>query len=210
MATDGDHPPVPAAPWRVRAEILVWVHRPATPSALPAALGRRRPWLTVGGLLRYSASPVDAYAELFAGLLLPGRMATQHVPFVAVDSRVSLRGGHRNWALPKTMAAFTGRPGTDRCLRAGAGDWELEADVEAFGPLVPLALWPRTVQVWPDGTARSFGTRIWGRAQLGRVTVRIDGAGSPQRWLLPGRSLAVRWPDARMVVQRPSPASRRR
>src|SRR5215212_6517470 len=41
-------------------------------------------------------------------------------PFMAVDSEASLVGGRRNWALPKTRAAFEGELSRGQGMHAGA------------------------------------------------------------------------------------------
>jgi len=104
-----------------------------------------RAWpLGVGGMLRYRASPVGPYAEVWA---TPGIRVGRHgpeltIPFMAVDSLASLRGGRANWGLPKTLATFNSAPLAARaCLEAvtrGARlplEEGLRLEAELFGRL---------------------------------------------------------------------------
>ena len=81
----------------------------------------------MGAFVHYLDTPVGPYAEVLASpavLLRGGLLAAAHIPFIAVDSEASVRGGRENWALPKTLARFAfaggrfGRRGrTGRCAR---------------------------------------------------------------------------------------------
>ena len=108
---------------------MIWVCRAAREvrAALPASLRSWRPLLLVTSLVHYDQTPVGAYDEVVASvILLRGRHWVAHVPFIAVDSEASIVGGRVNWALPKTMAAFEGRPAagatTDRARRRLVGE----------------------------------------------------------------------------------------
>ena len=173
----------PPAPWTCRCDALVWWATPRRSGGLPAGV--------CGALLSYAASPVGPYSEVL-GLLagLHGFRPSGRVPFIAVDSPASLVGGRRNWALPKTLAEFTGDPAAGTMTATGNG-WTISATARPLGPVLPIRLAGWLEQPWPDGrrrTARLTG-RASGRPALVRVAVRSEGALA--RLLRPGRHLGL-------------------
>jgi len=184
---------VPAAPWRSVIDALLWFH-PATPVAramLPPQL-RHRVGLpvTIGGLVSYREGPVGPYDEIL-GIPVVLRPLVSHVPFIAVNSELSLAGGRDNWSLPKVPAAFAGdvgRPGSS--VTAGDG-WAVSVTASARKRQLPFACDLRCVQIWPDGRPCEFSTRVRGRARLGHAAVEHRDASPLADWLVAGRHPAI-------------------
>jgi hypothetical protein len=184
----------PAAPWTCRCDAIVWAALPHRPEELPAGL-IRLPTVVCGALLSYSASPVGPYREVL-GLLAGSSLRRVSVPFIAVDSPASLVGGRLNWALPKTLAEFTGEPGTGAMTATGTmtatGDgWTVSATARPLGPAVPFRLTGRLVQPWPDGRRRAARLTGWASARPALVRVAVRSSGSLAGWLRPGRHLGL-------------------
>ena len=104
----------PEAPWSVRADGVIWFHKAAegARAALPPAV-RDLPALpvTLGALISYRETPVGAYHEVLgAPLMLRNPLPHLTVPFIAVDSVLSVHGGRAHWGLPKVLAAFDWLP----------------------------------------------------------------------------------------------------
>jgi hypothetical protein len=181
------------APWTTRLHAVVWCHRatPEAAEALPPELrsGPRLP-LTVGAFVHYLDTPVGPYAEVLASpaVLFRGRaMAASHIPFIAVDSEASVRGGRENWALPKTLARFALKGGD---LRAEGPDWAVRASVESRGPGLPFACPARDVQIAGDDAELAIPILGAGVARAASVEVAVEGAEiSP--WLAAGRHVGV-------------------
>src|SRR3954453_1144671 len=115
-----------SAPWTVEAQAVVWYARgnAAATAALPPTLRSRAKGLAVvGGVVRYSSTPVGRYDEVF-GLVgsRTGITGWGSVAFMAVDSEASLVGGRTHWAMPKTLAEFTGEVGSGCTLAASSAD----------------------------------------------------------------------------------------
>jgi hypothetical protein len=185
---------VAPAPWTLTLEGLVWTHR-AVPGAADAhqpglSFDRALP-LTVGGFARYHASPVGPYTEVWGspGPVVRAGAALLAIPFMAVDSEASLRGGRANWALPKEPAAFDG------WSAHGAG-WSLRAQVVSRGPRVPLALAGGLLQARPDGAQLRSRASVQGTARLARI--EVDG--EPPAWLRLGRHVGLVIERARLTV----------
>ena len=197
-----EHPA--SAPWHGSARMLVWWSRldPARASTvaelLPAPLRAARPLATIGALVSYQDTPVGPYDEVIAGVLLrQGSGVFAHVPFIAVDSPASVVSGRANWALPKTLASFDGRPASGATMTAAAGDWKVTATTHTRGPALPVVLPPlgRLVQVGPQGALWSVRAGIVrGRAQLARVTVDVAAPGDLATLLTPGSHTGVLLP----------------
>lgn len=196
----------PPAPWECDVEAVVWAHRPSgnhPDMAGGAVRGRGPPRLVVGGFLRCGDTPVGEYAEVFGAVVLANPRPVLHVPFMAVDSLASLRGGRDNWALPKTLATLTGRPRDGGLLSAEADGWRVAARVRRRRPALPAAATLSFLQPWPDGPQRHFRATLTGRARPARVDVDVASDGALARWLSPGRHFAVAWPSARLRVHLP-------
>lgn len=195
--------PAPA-PWRGAASMITWWSRldgaraARVTDLLPTALRAARPLATVGALVSYIETPVGRYDEIIAGVLLrQGRAVFAHVPFIAVDSPASLVSGRANWALPKTLATFTGRPANQETMTAAAGDWQVSVTTRTRGPALPVLLPPVAglVQAGPDG--RRWSVRLGmgrGRAQLARVTVEVTAPGELAALLTPGHHIGTLLP----------------
>jgi hypothetical protein len=184
---------VPAAPWRSTIDAVLWCHR-ATPAArerLPAQLaGRAGLPVTIGGLVSYREGPVGPYDEILGAPTLL-RPLVAHVPFIAVDSELSVAGGRRNWALPKVPARFDGSVGRlGRATAAGDG-WAVAVNAAARPRRLPFIGSFRCVQVWPDGIAREFSVRVRGRARLAHAEVEHVAASPLAEWLVAGRHPAL-------------------
>jgi hypothetical protein len=147
-----------------------------------------------GALISYTDTPVGPYHEVIG--LVTGRRGLRtvvHVPFIAVDSLASVVGGRANWALPKTLAIFTGEPRDGSAMRvtgdpADGSTWSIAATPARFGPWLPFAApaLASVVQVGPDGDLwRSFST-AHGRIRPARVDVDVDAA-SFAEWFPSGR-----------------------
>jgi hypothetical protein len=192
-------PTSPEAPWRTRVEATVWWHRAAKGAAgvLPDALdGHRSLPVTVAAFVRYLDSPVGTYSEVFASpVLVLSRGPRLHLPFIAVDSIPSVRGGRERWGLPKSVASFDG-------LHAQGDGWSVRTKAVARGPELPVWSPLPSIHVMPDGAVTRSMTRITGRVRLTRVEVETDGPTLPH-WMLGGRHWGVTG-RATMVVGRPA------
>lgn len=200
----------PAPPWRCRAEAVLWCHRAggASTDALPQTLRPRAAVpATLGMMVRYSSSPVGAYTEVAGSPRLirgrPPRAAQVHIPFMAVDSLASLLGGRANWALPKALAAFSGRPADGAPMSGSGAGWHVEVAPRAYGPRVPFAAACGVTQLRADGSPLAVLARCAGLARLARVDVDVDSTGSLARWLQPGRHTGVVITRARLTVGPP-------
>jgi hypothetical protein len=200
----------PPPPWEPLIDAVVWVQRPVpeAAAALPASLRRRRVLgLGVAGFVAYRESLVGAYGEFGAApALVRGGLLRSHVPFLAVDDLSSLHAGRAHWCLPKTLATFSGSPGSSETLEARGRDWWVRARVRAIGPRVPLWLRMSLAQVWPDGSVRIITPTFRGRARLARVDVGVAEKTSFAAWLRPGRHFAVILTDTRMHLPAPRAA----
>jgi hypothetical protein len=148
--------------------------------------------LTIGGLISYRDGPVGPYAEVFgAPVMLRGAPMLSHIPFMAVDSAVSVAGGRDNWALPKELADFDGDPGRPGAVTARGDGWELRVTTSARAHRLPAFMTMRVAQVWADGQVRTFCVTMRGRARLARVEVEHLAPSSLADWLVDGRHWAV-------------------
>lgn len=187
-----------AAPWDCRFEGVVWFTRGgrAATAQLPPALVGSRGLGVLGGFLRYTDTPVGAYDEVL-GVVASASGITPwgHVGFMAVDSELSLVGGRSNWAMPKTLATFTGDIGSGEEILAFGDDalrWSVTAQPRAFGPALPLRGPAGSArQQFPDGSARASAMSFQGRVRPALVTVDVESEGPLASWLLPGRHLGA-------------------
>lgn len=190
----------PPAPWHTRADVVVWVH-PAAPGArrhLPPALRDARTIpLTVGAFVRYRDTPVGPYGEILAApvLLAEAPLPPACVPFIAVDSIPSIRGGREQWALPKTLARIDFGRGT---ASAQGDGWRVDATVRARPRGLPVRLALR---------ARQPGAGLIDVLAAGHArpaTVELQAAGPElAQWLLPGPHAAMVIRDGRMTFGAP-------
>jgi hypothetical protein len=186
----------PPAPWRARADAIIWWARPdraaaaAIRAALPPALRRASPLTTITALLSYTYTPVGAYDEILTLLVLrQGGTVFTHVPFIAVSSPASVVGGRANWALPKTLATFSGQPIDNTAMAANGTDWQVTATAHARGPELPFLLPPlsKLVQLDAHGQTVAARVRATGRARLAQVTVEVTAPSGLEAWLPRGR-----------------------
>jgi hypothetical protein len=197
-------PTAPAAPWRCTFDGVVWLQRAgaAAASVLPVRLqrGRALPWL-VGAGVHYTASPVGSYSEVYAGLLVQkGFRVAAHIPFMAVDSSASVRGGRASWALPKTWATFDGTRLDEGVVAAAGEGWQVSARARAFGPRVPMRAALPCTQVRPDQAVGSFTSTISGSTRPCLVDVDVASERSLAGWMTSGRHLATQWANASLTV----------
>lgn len=181
-------PNAPAAPWQLSAGGLVWI-APA-PRAAGGALQRGitgRP-LAVGGMfVSYEQTPVGAYDEIIGFVALRrGWAAVAHIPFIAVDSAASVVGGRANWALPKTLAAFSGHPVREQVMGARHDEWEVTAQARAVRPAVASRSRFTVVQAGADAREARFRGRARVRARPALVRVRTRGMPELTGWLRSG------------------------
>lgn len=195
---------VPAAPWRCTFDGVIWMQRAGAgvTALLPAPLRQAAtPRLLMGAHLHYTDTPVGPYSEVFAALVVrAGVRPAAHVPFMAVDDLRSVRGGRANWALPKTVARFTGDPAVSGTLEAVGQGWRIETRARALGPALRLVMGLRLAQVRPDGTVARFSTTISGRARLASAAVRSRSDHQLPVWMPPGRHVALQWRGASLTV----------
>lgn len=185
----------PPAPWRARASGLFWWHkldeagRDAARRALAPELADLTPRFAVGALIQYAETPVGSYREVIGMIGLgSGLRSIINVPFIAVDSPASLVGGRANWALPKTLAEFSGSPRSGAQMSGSGPGWTVTATPRGFGPPMPVGV-PTAggvVQIGPDG--RRWSARGSGRAlvRYARVDVTVEDA-SFAAWFPTGR-----------------------
>lgn len=197
----------PAAPWDLTMQALVWFGRRAQGGTrvLPAPLrADTRALARGGGLVRYLDTPVGAYAEaLGAEVIWRGRKAGVHVPFMAVDSPISVVGGRANWSLPKTLARFEGDPVSDRAMTARGDAWELSARARVLGPPLPYRTDFALLQISPDGSVRRAAGRMRGRARPARVTVEVSGGADLRRCVGEGGFLGALVESAHATLKAP-------
>ncbi len=197
----------PSAPWRCRLAGLVWFQRAggAASSVLPAPLGRGTSarWV-MGAFLHYTESPVGPYFEVYAALLVRrGLRVVVHVPFMAVDSLESLRGGRANWALPKTLATFEGTPSACAAMHVEGTGWQVSARSRSVGPWLPMRMALPCAQVRPNQAIGRYTATISGSTRLAHVEVDVSSDASLVQWMPAGRHIATQWSNASLTVTAP-------
>lgn len=186
----------PEPPWDCRVQAVVWVQRAPSPLPSDARFAGRVRAAAVGAVVDYLDSPVGPYREVFVGQLLRGTaLPVLHVPFIAVDSLASVHGGRAHWALPKTVADFSGDAGAGQAWAYGDG-WSVGVQARPRGPRLPLR-GPLSSQ--QDG--RRALVQLRGRARLAAVQVEAHGP-TLTGWLGTGTHAGV-VAEGRMVVQPP-------
>jgi hypothetical protein len=185
------------APWSVTCEAVIWFSRarPAAAEALPPTLRGSKPLVVVGGMVRYSDTPVGPYDEVF-GLVgsRTGRTGWGSVCFMSVDSPASLVGGRANWAMPKTLGAFAGDIGHGRSIVARGADeteWSVTATPRVLGPRLPARSRAITRQEFPGGRVGDSRLSARAKVRLARVDVEVSSSGDLASWLRPGRHLGA-------------------
>jgi len=195
------------APWTARCQAVIWGCRggAAATEALPPTLRTGRARAVIGGLVRYTETPVGSYDEVF-GIVVgtDGRRPWGSVVFMAVDSETSLVGGRSNWAMPKTLASFTGSPDTGMTATGVEASWRVSATPHALGLSLPYRSKGTARQEFPDGVARD--SRLEGRFRMrpAIVSVEVESAGSLPTWLRPGRHLGGVSPEMTFTLGEPT------
>ncbi|GAA1911426.1 acetoacetate decarboxylase family protein [Nocardioides marmoribigeumensis] len=186
------------APWTVNCSAVLWTGRPtaAARAALAPQLRDSRAVVVVGGMVRYLETPVGPYDEVF-GIVMVRESLTRtfgHVAFMAVDSPASLVGGRTNWAMPKTLASFSGGVGSGRTIVARGDDdkaWEVRATPRVVGPRVPVRSKAVTRQEFPGERLGDSRLSAKGRARPAVVDVQVASDGPLAGWMRPGRHLGA-------------------
>lgn len=195
----------PPAPWRCRADALLWFARPsgrARQALEPAVARHGAPIAVIGGFVRYTDTPVGRYDEVLAAVVLMTRRGPRgSVPFMAVDSPASLLGGRANWSLPKTLVRFSGAPAPATPVSAATPAWAVRARARALPRGVPVGAAGRLLQQWPDGLVRSSRLRSTGAATPAVVRVDVRSTGSLPDWLRPGRHPGVLLDDVDFTLE---------
>lgn len=182
------------APWSVTGRALIWMGRGGGGStqALPSSVrGTARALGVVGGMVRYADTPVGTYDEVFGavGFRHNGKV-TGSVSFMAVDSEASLVGGRTNWAMPKTLAKFTGGIGGGETMTGRSADgvaWSVSARPRILGPAVPYKSKAVVHQQFPDGSLRPSQLVMRAKLRPALITVEVTSDGTLAEWLRPGR-----------------------
>ncbi len=195
------------APWDARCTAVVWGGRPGpgTADALPPALRGSKPLAVIGGMVSYEHTPVGTYDEVF-GIVVTrqGRHPVGTVVFMAVDGLETLVGGRTNWAMPKTLASFTGDPLTSMTASGVEATWRVGARARRLGPSIPYRTKGSALQEFPDGVVRR--SELTGRFRMrpAVVTVDVSSEGPLATWLRPGRHLGAVSPTMAFSLGEPS------
>ncbi|MCU1642857.1 MAG: hypothetical protein JWN03_3132 [Nocardia sp.] len=209
-----EHLPVnaAAAPWNCSAEAVFWLGRggaPATAALPPRLRGKARALGVIGGFVRYTETPVGSYDEVLGAIAFrQGLRPRGHVAFMAVDSETSLVGGRTNWAMPKTLASFSGdlASGTMTATEAvgGAPKWTIGITARSFGFALPLHATGTVLHQSHTGDIAAAALHTRGRAKLALIDTSVDGDGDLPHWLRPGRHLGVLVPRLQFTLSSPA------
>ncbi|HSV37992.1 MAG TPA: acetoacetate decarboxylase family protein [Nocardioidaceae bacterium] len=186
------------APWDARCTAVIWTARGGkdAAAALPPSLRRHTSVMVVGGLVRYEYTPVGTYDEVF-GIVIAreGRKPFGTVAFMAVNGLETLVGGRTNWAMPKTLADFSGAPETGMTATGVESTWQVSARPRVIGPSIPYRTKGTSRQV--DAADRTLVSALEGRFRMrpALVTVDVSSEGTLPRWLRPGRHLGAVSPE---------------
>ena len=198
------------APWTVNCSAVVWTGRPTAQAraALAPQLRDSRAVVVVGGMVRYLETPVGPYDEVF-GIVMVRESLTRsfgHVAFMAVDSPASLVGGRTNWAMPKTLASFSGGVGSGRTIVARGDDdkaWEVRATPRVVGPRIPVRSRAITRQEFPGERLGDSRLSARGKARPAVVDVQVASDGPLAGWMRPGRHLGAIAEDVTFTLGEP-------
>ena len=197
-------------PWECTLQAVVWLARGgrAAAEALSPSLAGRAP-AVLGGLVRYTGTPVGPYDEVLGLVVSGGLRPWGHVAFMAVDSEASLVGGRTNWAMPKTLADFSGGVGRGTSFKATGADehrWRVGVTPTAVGPRLPLRLTGTARQQFPAGRVGASRLRGGGRVRPALVRVEVESDGPLPSWLRPGRHLGAVVESASFSLDAPETA----
>lgn len=184
-------PTSPPPPWPADVRATIWWHR-ATPSGR-ALLGGSHVPVTMAMVVDYLSSPVGPYREILASPVLrrPGKglgvFPRMSVPFIAVDSEVSVHGGRTHWHLPKVMAEFDGSVLDD--AQASGDGWSVRTAARSLGPTFPIRGGLGFAQ--PNGSVLELAAAtLRGKARLCRVQVDASGP-TLGSWMKSGRHMGL-------------------
>lgn len=198
--TRTDWPQSPPPPWPADVRATIWWHR-ATPSGR-ALLPQKVVPVTLVMVVDYLSSPVGPYREILASPVLRrpghglGAMPRMSVPFIAVDSDVSVHGGRTHWHLPKVLANFGGEV-LARSSASGDG-WAVHADAKGVGPAFPIKGALGFAQPVEEELALA-GAKLTGKARLCRVEVDAHGP-SLGSWLRSGTHFGLQIISGKMAT----------
>lgn len=193
--------------WECHCSAVMWLGRAgrAATAMLPEALREHSALVTVGGMVRYTDTPVGAYDEVLGMVGSRSGIAPWgNIAFMAVDSPASLVGGRTNWAMPKTLARFGGEPAS--AMTASGADtlsWSVRARSRIIGPPVPMKMKGTARQQFPDGRIGESVLRFAGRIRPALVHVEVSSPGTLRSWLRPGRHLGAVIDDAVFTLAEP-------
>ncbi len=186
------------APWECQCNAVVWTalgSKSATRALPPAIRDTARALNVVGGMVRYTDTPVGSYDEVLGTIgFRHGRAVRGNVAFMAVDSEASLVGGRTNWAMPKTLATFTGEPAGGATMSAAGAvgtPWRVAATPRVLGPAVPIGSAFTVLQQFPDGAVRACKLKAKGWARPALITVDVEAETTLPDWLRSGRHLGA-------------------
>ncbi|WP_233531637.1 acetoacetate decarboxylase family protein [Antrihabitans sp. YC2-6] len=186
------------APWECRAQSLVWtgIGGRAARAALPEGIRAQvDPLAVVGGLVRYVDTPVGPYDEVLGIVgVRDGAKVRGSVTFMAVDSEVSLVGGRTNWAMPKTLAEFSGDIGNGETMTATSTvgiPWRVSATPRIIAPPVPFVTKMKAVQQFADGRVGASVLGVRGKMRAALINVEVESDGPLPTWLRKGRHLGA-------------------
>ena len=197
------------APWDARCTAMIWMGRGGkdATAALPPALRRHSSVMVIGGMVRYEYTPVGTYDEVF-GIVVArdGRQPFGHVAFMAVNGEETLVGGRTNWAMPKTLAQFSGDTATGMTATGVESTWEVSAKPRVIGPSIPYSTKASARQV--DAADRVLDSRLTGRFRMrpAIVTVEVSSEGTLPRWLRSGRHMGSVSPEMSFALGVPGVA----
>jgi hypothetical protein len=195
------------APWTAHCQAIIWGCRGgrAASAALPPALrSQGRSLAVLGGMVRYSDTPVGTYDEVFGIVAATkGTKPWGYVAFMAVDSEASLVGGRTNWGMPKTLASFLGDPVHGMTATGEDTTWRVNATPTVIGPTVPYRAKGSSKQVDADGQVCTSALTGEFRMRPAIVKVDVSSSGPLPRWLRPGRHLGAISPEMTFTLGEP-------
>lgn len=195
------------APWDATCEAMIWNHRggDAATEALPPRLRDHKGIWVIGGFVRYSYTPVGTYDEVFGAVVTrEGRKPFGTVCFMAVDGLETLVGGRTNWAMPKTLASFTGSPDATMTATGDEAIWSVTATAKALGVKIPYKTRAQARQQFPGGILRDSLLTGAFTMKPAMVTVGVTSDGTLPEWLRPGRHLGAVSPAMKFSLAEPS------
>lgn len=195
-----DWPESPPPPWPADVRATIWWHRATSEGR--ALLPQKSVPVTLVMVVDYRSSPVGPYREILASPVLRrpgnglGALPRMSVPFIAVDSDVSVHGGRTHWNLPKVLADFGGD--VLGSSSASGDGWAVHADAKGIGPAFPIKGALGFAQPVDEELALA-GAKLTGKARLARVKVDAHGP-SLTSWLRPGTHFGLQIVSGKMAT----------